>query len=72
MDQEPVPTKQLNRQIAQSIVARYCEYDSDIPLDRRLCLLSDEFGFPVKKIKAVLVIFLGRNYYASYSETKYW
>lgn len=68
---EPEPVRQLNRDIARRIVARYCEYDSDIPLSRRLCLLSDEFGFPEKKIKAVLVIFLGEKY-ASYCETYYW
>lgn len=71
MEPNSVPQKQLNRELAQKIVTRYCEYDNDIPLSRRLCLLSDEFGFPKKKINAVLVIFLGRDY-ASYSETYYW
>lgn len=71
METEQVPTKQLNREIAQKIVTRYCEYDSEIPIDRRLCLLSDEFGFPKKKINAVLVFLLGRNY-ATYQETFYW
>jgi len=69
---ETEPVRQLNREIAQNIVARYCEYDSEIPLDRRLCLLSDEFRFPKKKIRAVLVYFLGRDYGASYKETRYW
>ena len=71
METERVPQKHLNRELAQRIVMRYCEYDNDIPIERKLCLLSDEFGFPKKKVNAVLVIFLGRDY-ASYRESYYW
>ena len=63
----------LTGDAVKRLVARYCEYDTEIPLKRRLCLLSDEFKVSEKKVHSVLVFFLGREYYVEpFKEYKYW
>ena len=63
----------LKQELAKRIVARYCEYDSEIPLERRLCLLADEFKVPERKVHCVLVLSIGKDYAVEpYKEYVYW
>ena len=63
----------LTQELAKKILARFCEYDTEIPLSRRICLLSDEFKVPESKVHCVLVLFLGKDYgIEPYKEYVYW
>lgn len=65
--------KKLTRDTAHKIVTRYCEYDTEIPLGRRLCLLADEFNTTERKVHCVLVLSLGANYFVEpFKEYVYW